>query len=368
MWMGGVPPLGYNPPTDGSRKLKVNVDEAEQVRLIFSRYLELGSVHALQRDLEARGFLSKLHVTAKGKPMGGLPFSRGALFHLLRNRIYLGQIVHKDHVFDGEHDGIVEPDLFERVQRTLNGNARRHNASAERRVTKAPLTGKLFDANGDLMTPTFSRGRSDRVYRYYVSGSLQQGAVVNDDDTVQRLPASAIEDLVFKTATRWMPLEEHPLRAVLAIRIADGGLVLDCPAKQSADIAQRLQSDERIIHSSAKLCRVHLPATLPLRGGQRLIVAGGKPDIRPDQTLITALRRAHSLLGRDRKGMPLIDVSPSAAYQRMLIKLAFLAPDIQRGILEGRQPSSLNLQQLIEMTIPLCWNEQRKALNWPSEI
>nr|WP_298930356.1 recombinase family protein [uncultured Erythrobacter sp.] len=368
MWMGGVPPLGYDPPTDGSRKLKVNDEEAEQVRLIFARYLELGSVHALQRDLEARGFLSKLHVTAKGKPMGGLPFSRGALFHLLRNRIYLGQIVHKDQVYEGEHDGIVEPDLFERAQRTLNGNARRHNASAEHRVTKAPLTGKLFDANGEIMSPTFSRGRSDRVYRYYVSASLQRGSGKSDDAVVRRLPATAIEAVISQTAARWMPRESAPLDQIKAIRIVDDGLTLDCPAAFTDDIARRLIGHERIIFSSAKLCRIHVAVTLPIRGGQRLIIANGKPDIRPDQTLIAALRRAHSLLGRDRKGMPLIEVSPSAAYQRMLIKLAFLAPDIQRGILEGRQPNSLNLQQLIEMKIPLCWNEQRKALNWASAI
>ncbi|MEP2234574.1 hypothetical protein [Hyphomonas sp.] len=63
--------------------------------------------------------------------------------------------------------------------------------------------------------------------------------------------------------------------------------------------------------------------------------------------------------------MPLIEISPSAAYLRMLLKLSFLAPDIQRGILEGRRPGSLNLQQLIKLDIPLCWDEQRTALNWP---
>ncbi len=366
MWMGGVPPLGYDPPTDGSRKLKVNAAEADQVRQIYTQYLELGSVHALQRELADQGIFSKLRTYSSGRTSGGTPFSRGALFHLLRNRIYLGKIVHKDQVFEGEHNGIVDPELFDRVQRKLDGNARRHNTAAQHRVTKAPLTGKLFDANGELMSPSFSRGRSNRVYRYYVSASLQRGSGKSDDAIVRRLPAPAIEAIISETAARWMPSEEHPLARIHAVRIADGGLVLDCPAKLAADIAQRLRGSERTIHSSAKLCRIHLPATLPLRGAQRLIIASGKPDIRPDPTLIAALRRAHSLLGRDRKGMPLIEISPSAAYLRMLLKLAFLAPDIQRGILEGRQPSSLNLQQLIKMDIPLCWKEQRNALNWPS--
>jgi hypothetical protein len=119
------------------------------------------------------------------------------------------------------------------------------------------------------------------------------------------------------------------------------------------------------VHSSRKICRIHVAVSLPLRGGQRLIIAKGKPDIRPDATLISGLRRAHAMLDRDRKGMPLIETSPTSPYLRKLLRLAFLAPDIQADILAGRQPGSLNLQQLINMPIPLSWREQRKALKWP---
>ncbi len=364
MWMGGIPPLGYDPPTDGSRTLKVNKDEAERVRHLFVRYLELGSVHALQRDLEARGILSKLHVTAKGRTMGGQTFSRGALFYLLRNRIYLGQIVHKDQVFEGEHHGIVDPDLFDRVQVKLDSQAQRHKASAGTRAAKATLTGKLFDANGEVMTPTFSRGRSGGVYRYYVSASLQQGAGKSSDNEVRRLPADAIESIITETAERWLPRKDRPLDSVLAVKIIAGGLVFECPAKFADHIAQHLRDREQMIHTSAKICRIKIPVSLPLRGGQRLVIAEGKPDVHPDPILIAALRRAHSLLRRDRKGMPMIEVSPSIAYNRNILRLAFLAPDIQRDIMEGRQPQALNLQQLIKMHIPLGWKEQREMLNW----
>ncbi|MCK0127511.1 recombinase family protein [Erythrobacter sp. F6033] len=366
MWMGGNVPLGYDVPAAGTRTLQINKDEAETVRGIFSRYLELGSVHALQRDLTERKIFSKLRIYSTGRVSGGTPFSRGALFHLLRNRVYLGQIVHKDQVFEGEHDGIVDPELFERVQRKLDRNARRHSFAAEHRVAKAPLTGKLFDANSELMSPSFSRGRSNRVYRYYVSSSLQQGSSKCDDAIVQRLPATAIETIVSDTAARWLPHHEAPLDLIRAVRIADDGLVFEFAAKLADGVSRYLRGSELIIHSSAKVCCIKMPISLPLRGGRRLIIAKGKPDIRPDQTLIAALRRAHSLLGRDRKGMPLLETSPPAAYDRNLVRLAFLAPDIQRDIISGRQPASLNLQQLIKMDIPICWNEQRKALNWPS--
>ena len=365
MWMGGSLPLGYDRPKAGSHKLLVNEAEAETVRHIYARYCELGSVHALQRELTKQGFVSKLHTYSNGTTSGGLPFSRGALFHLLRNRTYLGKIVHKDKVHEGEHDGIVDPELFERAQAKLNANSRRYKAAAETRVTKALLTSKLFDQTGEVMSPTFSRGRSGRVYRYYVSASLQQGGSQSDDKIVQRLSAPAIEKLVSETASRWLPREEQSLNSISAIRIADRGLIFECPAKLADDIAQYLNDGEEIIHSSSKLCRIHVPVALPLRGGKRLIIANTKPDIRPDQKLIAALRRAHSLLGRDRNGMPLLDASPPSAYNRNLIRLAFLAPNIQRDILEGRQPPSLNLQHLVTMEIPLCWNEQRKLLDWP---
>lgn len=115
MWMGGNLPLGYDLPAAGTRTLLVNEDEAARVRRIFTRYLEIGSVHALQRELASQGIVSKLRTISTGRTSGGQPFSRGALFHLLRNQIYLGKIVHKDQVFEGAHEGIVDPDQFEPV-------------------------------------------------------------------------------------------------------------------------------------------------------------------------------------------------------------------------------------------------------------
>jgi DNA invertase Pin-like site-specific DNA recombinase len=134
MWMGGNVPLGYDLPTEGSRALVVNEAEAAAVRTIFSTYLELGSVHALQRWLDARGIRSKRRRTRAGRTIGGRAFSRGALFQLLRNRIYLGQIVHKDKVHDGLHPAIVDVALFERRgRRHVGANGGRCHHPAPRR-------------------------------------------------------------------------------------------------------------------------------------------------------------------------------------------------------------------------------------------
>ena len=363
MWMGGVPPLGYDPPKDGSRTLKVNAGEAERVRHIFACYLELGSVHALQRDLEANGIHSKLHITAKGHRMGALPFSRGALFHLLRNRVYLGQITHKGKVHEGEHDAIVDTELFDRVQTKLDAQVRRQRTKASNRRIKAPLTGKLFDAAAEPMSPTTSRGKSGKRYRYYVSAPLQQGSQSADPDQVQRIAANEIEKVVCEALLRWVPRQSDPFGIVRSVCLSKRGLQISLNAEQAASIAARLTNYETILDRTADLITILLPIRFATRGSkQQIVPATSRPRL-PDPVLIGALRRAHVML-RTERGMPVIDTAPGSPYDRNILRLAFFAPDIQRAILDGRQPLELNLEKLKKITIPLAWSQQRKALGF----
>ena len=115
MWMGGVVPLGYNLPAPNTHMLIVNPREAATVTRIFEAYLTMSSVHALCRWLNEEGIQPKQYVTRNGRTMGGLAFSRGALFHLLRNRTYLGKIVHGETAHPGLHTAIVSEDLFDAV-------------------------------------------------------------------------------------------------------------------------------------------------------------------------------------------------------------------------------------------------------------
>ncbi|WP_252258322.1 recombinase family protein [Erythrobacter aurantius] len=363
MWMGGVPPLGYDPPTDGSRTLKVNAGEAERVRHIFARYLELGSVHALQRDLEANGIHSKLHVTAKGRRMGGLPFSRGALFHLLRNRVYLGQITHKGEVYEGEHDVIVDTHLFDQAQAKLDAQVRRHRTKATSRSIKAPLTGKLFDAAGEPMSPTTSRGKSGRTYRYYVSASLQQGSRPTDAELVQRVSAPEIERIVAGAMLRWVPQTGDPLANLNSVCISKRGLQVSIGNVSAAKLSARLGDEETIIDRTSDLITILLPIRFATRGSKQKIVPAASRPPQPDPVLIAALRKAHAML-RTERSFPVLDASPGSPYDRNILRLAFLAPDIQRAILEGRQPLHLNLETIKKTAIPLAWSEQRKALGF----
>ena len=364
MWMGGVPPLGYDIPESGSRTLRVNEIEAKLVRAIYARYLAIGSVHRLAAALAAEGIVSNRHVTSSGRVLGGTPFGRGALFHVLRNRIYLGQIVHKDLVHQGEHLPIVDAESFERVQQHLATNRVTRSAAAERRTERARLSGRLFDEAGEPMSPAHSRGRSGRLYRYYVSSSLQRGGM--SKSILHRVAASAIEQLVTSTLERLLPGIDGD-RALHAIHLRPDAIDLVLPAKLSRIVAAKIEGDEQAAMRDQQ-CVVTLPIAFPLRGGRRSI-AYGRPDAADyDATLITALRKAHALVDRDASGHPLITAAPTSPYERRLIRLAFLAPDIRQAILAGRQPRTLNLQKMVHQDLPIAWTQQREALGFSNLV
>ncbi|MEZ5687884.1 MAG: recombinase family protein [Caenibius sp.] len=362
MWMGGNLPLGFDLPAPGTRILQVNEEEAQTVRLIFARYLALGSVHALQRALAKDGIMSKRWTTARGNVVGGCDFNRGALFYLLRNPIYLGKIRHKGIVHEGGHPAIIDKVLFAKVQELLD----RHTPNRRKRESPnalSRLTGKLFDANGEVMTPVFTQNRHGKLYRYYVSASLQQGAQPIDDGTVRRISAAGLEKVLAEAINRWLPQEIDPLGIALAIHVRDSGLLIDLPARTFKDLKPNLKTGETIIHVDDTALRLMLPLKLPLRGGKKLLITGTAAPANPDPALIAALRKAHRMLDWKR-GLPSIEASPASFNDRRILRLALLAPSLQRDILEGRQPPTLNLEALKKIDIPIDWARQREALGW----
>ena len=190
MWMGGVPPLGYDV---RERRLVINPSEAAAVRHIYERYLELGCVRQLSKELEQRGIKSKVRVSLNGIKSGGCRFSRGALYELLANPIYIGEIRHKQERHPGLHEAILSKELWERVQQRLNQNAARGRGTANRSIT-SPLVGKLFDADGQpLYVQGATKGR--RRYRYYVSKCLAN-CMARDKAKGWRLSAPELERAV----------------------------------------------------------------------------------------------------------------------------------------------------------------------------
>jgi DNA invertase Pin-like site-specific DNA recombinase len=360
MWMGGVPPLGYDP-VPGARTLSVNTAEAATVRHIFQRYLELGSVHHLQAELANAGIVSKQRMTAAGKIVGGVPLSRGAIFHMLRARIYLGQIPHKTLVHPGQHEAIIDAALFDQVQALLAKGSRR-STTEQRKVAGALLTGRIFDAAGVRMSPAFSYGRGGRVYRYYVSAPLQQGAKVKRDAILRRVSAPAIEALATAAMQRLHP--SSGLAALMDVRLQCTAVALTLPASARSYAQEHLAPGEKLAAGrTAKTIVVTLPVTMPLRGGRKSVLAGPNAEAAPDAVLIGALRKAHAMLtsAGDRPTMATAPVSP---YERRILRLAFLAPSLQRDILAGRQPRHFNLEYFLRSKIPLRWNDQPEVLGW----
>jgi hypothetical protein len=163
LWMGGPAPLGY---AAQNKKLVIVEAEAETVRLIFKHYLELGLIQALAADLDGRRIRTKKRTHATDRTIGGVRFGTGALAYLLKNRVYLGEVVHRGEVFEGEHPAIIDRNLFDAVQKKLKGGA------VERKLklksSSALLVGRIYDDKGNRMTPSHTVKNGVR-YRYYVS-------------------------------------------------------------------------------------------------------------------------------------------------------------------------------------------------------
>src|SRR5256884_6030891 len=194
LWVGGPLPLGYEM-KEG--KITVIDDEAERVRLIYRRYLELGGVNALVRDLRDKDIRTKIRLRASGATHGGILFERGSLFYLLRNRFYVGEVKYKGEILPGEQPAIMDRQLFDAVQQKLTDQWSHRNHTK----TKSDhlLTGLLYDDAGHRMIPTHATKAGIR-YRYYVSQPLLKGeSKTVSVGSVSRIPATDIEDIIVKS-------------------------------------------------------------------------------------------------------------------------------------------------------------------------
>ncbi len=386
MWMGGTPPLGYD---HRDRDLLINPAEAETVRAIYRRYLQIGSVHRLRDVLEAEGVRSKRWVRSDGEAMGGAAIGRGALLHILKNRLYLGEIVHKEKVHPGRHHALLERELFDQVQARLKANSVERGARPTAR-SASPLAGRVIDADGAAMSPSFAYGRHGRLYRYYVSTSLLTGAAAeaNSDRTIRRVGAKALErriaEVVGRLAGRAIQPEDlDSLVRRLELRCEETQLLLDArevfgpehPELAFAALEQRLAPGERAVWEGQDhaILRVQLSARMQLRGGRTQLTTSGEPVAAPTSSptaganLLKLLRSAHTVQQRHgasplsgKLGEPR---APAASYHRNLGRLAFLAPDLQRAIPVGALPTRLSSEQLLGGELPLAWADQRRWLD-----
>ncbi|HUE79127.1 MAG TPA: recombinase family protein [Sphingomicrobium sp.] len=359
LWMGGLAPLGYDLPTNGTRVLQVNEAEATTVRHIFERYLALGSVHRLLDELQRDGIRSKPRMSAKGKTTGDQPFSRGAMFHLLQNRVYAGEIVHKGQCYSGQHEGIVERSTFDRVQSMLSRHQRKRRV---RKAASSPFAGKLFDVEGNRLTPTHSKNRGGRTYRYYVPSQLQQGR--RSAAALNRFPAQHVDAVIGAALMRMSATTEAVSDLLIRAELSPHSIELALPGRLLIKVRAVAANGELVFpdEANAELIRWTIPAVLQPRGGRAKVHAVHCDAPQRDAVLIQGLRTANRMVRRDRSGFPVIHAIPLSRYEVRLMRLAFLSPQIQRDILAGWQPTRLRLEDLIRGCIPLCWKAQRRMI------
>jgi len=367
LWMGGNPPLGYDPK---DRTLVVNEDEAVVVRHIFARYLELGSVNDLQAELARQGYRSKMRTTKDGRKIGGSPIGRGPLRHILSNPVYLGCITHKTVTHVGMHPPIIAVDLFDTVQEKLKA-ARVQRSTAIR--TRAPLTALIFDAEGNRMSPTRSRGKGGKLYSYYVSAPLQQGGTVRPE-TLSRLPAAATEEWVHEQLARLLPYVGERGNAALQrveIHVQSVHLAID-PEKltQRASERQGLQAhliaalqEGETFSDDGSLWWVRVGKRLRFRSGRAWVDGAASTPKRFDVTLARALKSAHRIARAHASPTSMLERSPTNPYERILVSLAFLAPELQASIINGSQPPRWRLEQLMTRDLPFAWIDQHQAFD-----
>jgi site-specific DNA recombinase len=411
MWMGGPVPLGYDL---RDHQLHINPNEAELVRQIFSDYLSLGCVSELKRSLDKEGLRGKIRVSREGHGSGGASFSRGALYSLLSNRLYRGEVAHRGQVHPGQHEAIIETNLWEKVASQLAQNRR----SPRRRGTKhSPglLTGILFDSRGERYTPTHAL-KGGRRYRYYTSQAMIQGK--ENPPTLGRLAAQEVEQVVL---ARLIALLESPrdllqLFEAHTVSLAETNQIVPAAKLKSLELGQAsveaqatflAAALERIIvgESSLEIRVAVTPLTdLLLRRPVRASDASsptfqnGIPSIsltcdlnvkrrgrdlrrvfsaaqqqsapRTSIPLIKAVVRANSWMERIVSGeiSTLEDLASETGFTKRYVsrtlRSAFLAPDITEMILDGLQAPELTVRSLMG-GFPADWPSQRLAFKDP---
>ena len=409
MWMGGLPPLGYDV---DDRKLVVNPVEAKTVRHIHRRYAALGSVLALQEELDRHGIRSKVRVDKYGRQTGGKPLARGALYLMLQNRIYRGETVHKDQSYPGQHAAIIQQGLWDEVQKTLASN-RVERKNGVRAREPSLLAGLIHDGAGERMTPTHAN-KKGRRYRYYVTHSLIKRGRPKASDSARRVPAGDIERLVqvrivsflrdesellgamantvtqaheveslvagaAGLAERWQSLHatekrEWIRKVVARVTVAPTTIEIGIRSGQLAEILQsdgHLGDSEDPVLPDEPIMVLTVAARLKRTGiEKKLVIGDGIKQSRAnvEAGLHTLVARAHRLQvvflagGRSISEMAK-EFGVSSSYFTRMLRVSFLAPDITRAILQGRQPLGLTASKLIaDFRAPIDWQEQRTRL------
>ncbi len=383
IWVGGMVPLGYEL-KDG--KLLLVEKEVAQVRTIFERYLELGSVNRLVVDLRERNFRTKIRRLSTGRTSGGVAFTQGPLFYMLRNCFYVGQVRYKNEICPGPQPPLIERELFDAVQAKLTEQW--SHRTATRVKSAAMLAGLLFDDAGHPMVPTHATKKSVR-YRYYVSLPILRRRANPLLSKVTRVPAAEVEAVLTKALAAHFNNGGRSEKSETKI---DRNMVLEKIARidvREKELAVRLRPlrEKKLLDADADAeCE---PLELgDEETGQWLIIPWSKPPSKKFREILlppTASRhkvrpikaeRRTALLKSIARGRKWLDEIVSGAVQdveeiadrcecsvrhvNMTISMAFIAPALVKAASEGRLPRGIGVASLRDA--PAEWSNQFERL------
>lgn len=382
MWMGGPIPLGYRL---DNRMLHIEPVEAELIRHIFTRYLDLGSGRLVVAELDRDGIRSKERINRHGRVYGRQPISRGALYAILKNRLYIGEVVHKDNVYPGQHAAIIDIDIFEAVQHRID-LGRTEQRLGSRAESPSLLAGLLWDGLGRRMTPSHT-SRQHKRYRYYVSQIESHADTTNpawrvsapelETHILDGVMAAIREAMAESLSGRKLSSDaiqrlQHRCEAVLE---ALSQCAPSAIREQLMQYVQRIALSESgiVVMLTLRSIDEHLPDLLEreiaiaiVRNGRQVKIAIPPPATQapaPNSSLLKLVAQAFAARTEIDRGGSFSEVASRIGcgreYLADLLRTSYLAPSIIQAIVEGRQPANLSRKQLVQTNrIPLDWGEQ----------
>jgi site-specific DNA recombinase len=392
LWMGGFVPSGYRAE---DRTLVIDPKEAEVIRAIFRRYLELGSVYKLEVELAEREQRTRTFVAnASSSVWGDRPYSAGHLYQMLSNPIYVGKIRHKDKLYNGQHEPIIDRKTFAAVQAQLASNNRNHQTQARAREPNL-LTGLLVDPKGHRFTSSHAVKNGKR-YRYYIGVRTEQG-----HSKPWRLPAGQVETAVICELQRFLADRLGLTKALVSQRLSAATLtealwnakqietqVATPAARREAvlKLVRRVVVSEPDLNVQVKLSailpeshatprtephRLKVPIELIRRSGEMaIVVAGGtRDDAKPDAVLVKNIARGFAWFEQLSSGTTETIESIARSeyvtgrYVSRMIELAFLSPDLVESVLSGKRAVRASAERIArQIDLPSSWSEQRCEL------
>ncbi|MDI9849674.1 recombinase family protein [Rhodoblastus sp. 17X3] len=386
IWMGGALPVGYRVV---NRALQVVEADADFVRMLFRRYLELGSVVRLKAALDAEGATSPIRVTGTGRATGGKRLSRGHLYSILSNPIYIGKLRHKDQLHNGLHSAIVDREVWDRAQTRLAFQTQLRREAAKDELSF--LAGKLFDDRGNRMGASFA-AKGSRRWRYYVSRAALTGRT-QDAGSIVRVSAPQIEAFVTGAVKKHMsgqPSQQAFDRgcagADLTSATARSATVPDVRPLSDAEIAGLIESVtlgagtveivladvDALEDQGRKIVLAWTPGST--RRKREIVQSSDPSEPRPNRAMrtrarevfVNAFSEAHRWLD-ELVTDPTITIASLAAREhksersiRMILSLAFLSPDLAKSAIGGCLPRGFNRSRLVDL--PMLWSEQWRVL------